>query len=179
MENVLASAQAVLLLTAARWLRLTDKVPADLLAAPAAPGEWSALDCLSHLLDTEQGLFPVRLRALLAGQDFAAFDPAAGVRSHAGWSPAQLAAEFARYRSQNLVLLENLVASDLARTARHAELGPVTLDQMLHQWAAHDLMHTVQAERALMQPFIAGSGPWRHFFADHDLGGAADPPPAP
>ena len=27
-----------------------------------------------------------------------------------------------------------------------------------HTWAAHDLNHTMQAERALMQPFIAGSG---------------------
>ena len=34
--------------------------------------------------------------------------------------------------------------------------------------AAHDLMHTVQAERALMQPFVAGSGKWRGYFADHD-----------
>jgi len=30
--------------------------------------------------------------------------------------------------------------------------------------SAHDLMHTVQAERAMMQPFIAGSGPWRPYF---------------
>jgi hypothetical protein len=29
-------------------------------------------------------------------------------------------------------------------------------------------MHIVQAERAVMQPFIAGSGPWRPYFADHD-----------
>ena len=41
--------------------------------------------------------------------------------------------------------------------ARHQELGPVTLEQLLHEWAAHDLMHTVQAERALMQPFIEGA----------------------
>jgi hypothetical protein len=46
---------------------------------------------------------------------------------------------------------------------------------MVHEWAAHDLNHTVQAERALMHPFIAGSGPWRTagVFADHDLGEAA------
>ena len=30
-------------------------------------------------------------------------------------------------------------------------------------------MHTVQAERALMQPFVAGSGKWRAYFADHDV----------
>jgi hypothetical protein len=47
---------------------------------------------------------------------------------------------------------------------------------MIHQWAAHDLNHTVQAERALMQPFIAGPGPWRAAgnFADHDFDEMAD-----
>src|SRR5260221_14319361 len=44
---------------------------------------------------------------------------------------------------------------------------------LVHEWAAHDLMHTVQAERALMQPFVVGSGPWRSYFADHDVGGPA------
>jgi hypothetical protein len=51
-------------------------------------------------------------------------------------------------------------------------LGTVTLAEFLHEWAAHDLNHTLQAERALMQPFIAGCGPWRGYFADHDLGSA-------
>jgi len=41
----------------------------------------------------------------------------------------------------------------------------------VNEWAAHDLMHTVQAERALMQPFLAKSGPWRPYFADHDIHG--------
>jgi len=40
---------------------------------------------------------------------------------------------------------------------------------MLNEWAAHDLMHTVQAERALMQPFIPGSGAWRVYFREHDV----------
>ena len=60
-------------------------------------------------------------------------------------------------------------ARPLERTAVHADLGQVTLDEMLHEWVGHDLGHTVQAERALMQPFIAGSGPWRSFFEDHDV----------
>jgi len=40
---------------------------------------------------------------------------------------------------------------------------------MLNQWAAHDTMHLVQAERAVMQAFIPESGPWRHYFVDHDV----------
>ena len=45
----------------------------------------------------------------------------------------------------------------------------MTLGELLHEWAAHDLNHTVQAERALMQPLIQGSGPWQLYFADHKL----------
>ena len=48
----------------------------------------------------------------------------------------------------------------------HSELGPVTLGQAMDTWAAHDLNHTMQAERALMQPFISGSGAWRVRFTE-------------
>jgi hypothetical protein len=41
--------------------------------------------------------------------------------------------------------------------------------ELLNEWVGHDLMHTVQAERALMQPFVAQSGSWRSYFADHDV----------
>jgi hypothetical protein len=78
-----------------------------------------------------------------------------------------LAEEFARLRRESLLILEKLTPSDLERKARHAELGMVKLTEMVHEWAAHDLNHTVQAERALMQPFIQGSGPWQVYFTDH------------
>jgi hypothetical protein len=80
-----------------------------------------------------------------------------------------MAAEFAQHRAASLTALSRVKPADLSRTARHSELGMVTLSELLHEWAAHDLMHTVQAERALMQPFIAGCGPWRPYFKDHDL----------
>jgi predicted aconitase len=127
---------------------------------------------LRHLVDTERLAFPVRVRAFLAGQDIPAFDPDTQGSEDTGQTPAQLAAAFARYRAGSLALLEQVTPADLARTARHSELGEVTLGQMLHEWAGHDLMHTVQAERSLMQPFIAGSGPWRAYFRDHDVAGA-------
>ena len=41
--------------------------------------------------------------------------------------------------------------------------------ELLNEWVAHDTMHIVQAERALIQPFIPASGPWRGYFADHDV----------
>jgi hypothetical protein len=40
---------------------------------------------------------------------------------------------------------------------------------MLNYWAAHDLTHTIQAERALMQPLIVNSGHWRTMYREHDV----------
>ena len=172
MEDVLVWVRAVLTGTPARWQSLADTLPAELVSQPPAPGEWSALECLQHLVDTERWVFHVRIQALLAGQDFPAFDPARqGTKPGAGRSPAALSGEFARLRADSLALLAQVGPADLGRKARHQELGLVTLGELVHEWAAHDLMHTVQAERAVMQPFIRGSGPWQPSFVDHLAGG--------
>ncbi len=168
--DILRESAALLATTPERWRGLVAAADPDLLASEPRPGEWSALSCLIHLVDTEEHVFPVRVRAFLAGLDFPGFDPDAEgslVGERAGTE--MLVDRFVGLRAQSLDLLRSLAPGDLERRARHAELGPVTLDQMLHEWVGHDLMHTVQAERALMQPFLARSGPWRHYFVDHDV----------
>jgi hypothetical protein len=168
MESLLIRTNEILRTTPPRWAELTDLVSADLLSRPPGEGEWSALQCLQHLIDTDRSVFPVRVRAFLAGEDFPAFDPdSEGGQPNIARSPSELARHFAELRQASLEVLEYVSESDLDRTARHPELGEVTLSEMVHEWAAHDLMHTVQAERALMQPFIQGCGPWRPYFADH------------
>lgn len=170
MSDLLSQAHGVLRTGPERWLNLAEQLPLELIRRPAADGEWSAFDCLSHVLDTEQ-IFRSRIQAFLDGQDFAAFDTDKEGIDRSRETPHRLAEDFARYRAENLALLERLGPNDLSRTANHSELGRVTLGELVNEWAAHDLMHTVQAERALMQSFVAGSGPWRSFFSDHDLGG--------
>lgn len=170
MDTLLEHVQAVLFTTPERWQRLVNILPLDLLTRPPMAGEWSALNCLQHLLDAERVLFPVRLRAFLTGQNFEAFDPNQPHSNLDSLTPEQLVAAFAQSRQENLVLLTQITDDDLLRTVQHPQLGFVTLAEMLHTWAAHDLMHTVQAERALMQLFMLGCGPWRPFFRDHESG---------
>jgi hypothetical protein len=158
----------VLETTPARWKTLCEAVPAELLRRIPAPSEWSALDCLIHMIDTEKFTFPARVRAFLAKENFAAFNPDQEGTRDFGQPPSTLADEFESLRSVSISLLKTLGEKDLPRTAVHPELGVVTLEQMLNEWAAHDLNHTIQAERALMQPFIVQSGPWRKYFTDHD-----------
>jgi hypothetical protein len=167
MNDLLTSACAVLATTPKRWTSLAQTIPAGLLTLTPAPGEWSALECLQHLIDTEP-VFQFRVDASLAGQDFPTFDPdTQGTKPDARLAASDLAGEFARMRLASVEALERLHASDLDRQALHQELGRVTLGEMIHEWAAHDLMHTVQAERALMQPFIRDCGPWKKYFVDH------------
>ncbi len=159
----------VLQTTPVRWKTLCQALPPDLLSRKPAGDAWSALDCLNHLLDTEKNIFPVRVKAFLMEMNFPAFDPDKEGTKSASSTPADLAAEFSSLRVRSLKLLKTLGAHDLARTALHPELGEVTLEQLLQEWGAHDLNHTIQAEQALMQPFIAGCGPWRKYFSEHDI----------
>jgi uncharacterized damage-inducible protein DinB len=168
MTDELDSLRAVLVTTAPRWLSLTQTLGDDLLNRQPAAGEWSAMECLLHLLDTEH-IFPARLQALLAGQPVPAFDPHTQGSKNPAVAPAHMASEFAGLRQASLATLERVTFQDLKRSGQHSELGTVSVGQLLHEWAAHDLNHTIQAERAIMQPFIQGCGPWRFYFQELDV----------
>jgi hypothetical protein len=158
----------VLETTPQRWIQLAENLPPELFQRKPGQKEWSAYDCLRHIVDTERSVFPARIGHLLRGEDFPAFHPDEGGKDPEGSiTPVELAGEFERLRTESLALLSKVVAGDLSRTARHQELGMVTLGEMLHEWAGHDLMHTVQGERAILQPFIDGCGPWKRYFSDH------------
>jgi DinB superfamily len=170
MDEPIARVTEILATTPDRWRSIATTVEPGLLARRPAPGEWSAVECLQHILDTEVGAFSIRVEAFLAGRDFENFDPdAEGFRPEPDASPTALAEKLAEARARSLARLATVTESDLDRTALHSELGVVTMREMLNEWAAHDLMHTVQAERALMQPFIVASGRWRNYFSDHDV----------
>lgn len=168
MDNLLAQTQAVLTTTSNRWRDITQTLPPELLTQPPAPGEWSVLECLQHLIDAE-GVMRSRLQVFLAGQEtFPGFDPdEQGTDVSDNLSPQTLGNKFVQLRAESLELLAGLAPADYGRQATHGELGRVTLEQMLHHWAAHDLNHTVQAERAMLQQLIAGVGLWEQFYSDH------------
>ena len=123
MNDILTSASDVLSANPARWASLAQTISADLLSQPPAPGEWPALECLQHLIDTEP-VFQFRVDAFLAGRDFPAFDPdTQGTKPEASRTPADLAVEYARLRAASLDALARLTPGDLDRQAVHQELG--------------------------------------------------------
>jgi hypothetical protein len=170
MTDLLDSATRLLSTTPGRWRSLVETAPDELLQRAPAPGEWSAAQCLDHLLVTERFVFGVRLRAVLEGGDMPAFDPNAPREPEPERTPRDVALALAAARDANLAVLRRLTPADLDRTGRHPQYGTLALRVVLNTWAAHDLQHTVQAEEALMQAFIPGTGPFRFRFADHEVG---------
>jgi hypothetical protein len=170
MTDVLDSARCLLSTTAGRWQTLVETTPEELLLRPPAPGEWSAADCLNHLLLAERVVFGARLRAVLEGRDFPSFDPSQPRDPEPERTPREVVTALAAERGENLAVLSGMTPADLDRSGRHPEYGMVPLGVVLNTWAAHDLQHTVQAEEALMQAFLPGTGPFRFRFAAHEVG---------
>ena len=167
MTDILTTVRGVLQTTPVRWTNLTQAALLEVLTIAPAPGEWSALECLQHMLDTEQ-VFQFRLQAFMKGEDFPAFNPdTQGSKPDQNWQPADYAEKFTQLRIESVKALEKVTLEDLGRKARHQELGIVTMGEFVNEWAAHDLNHTVKAERAMMQLFLRGCGPWQVYFKDH------------
>ena len=171
MDHLIERLAAVLRINGERWQALATGLDRALLARRPEPGEWSALECLGHTVDTEEAIFTWRIRGFLDGVDvLPSYDPdVQGTPVTDATDPLELARQLAPRRTANVELVGSLGEADLDRGSRHSELGPVTLRECLNEFWAHDTMHLVQAERALMQGFIPDTGPWRHYFSDHDI----------
>jgi hypothetical protein len=160
----LTELKSILRATPNRLATLVQNVPGDLLNRIPAPDEWSAAMVLKHLVDADRDVFPARIKALLAGEEFGPLIAGTGDFSVA---PLDLVAQFEALRAENLILLEQVTPEHFDRMATHPRMGRVSMLNVLNYWGGHDLMHLVQMEQALMQVFIADSGPWHVNFAKH------------
>ncbi len=67
---------------------------------------------------------------------------------------------FEDQRETNVEFLRSLPVEAGQRVALHKAAGEITLSQMLHEWALHDLGHVRQvAELVRARKFLAGAGP--------------------
>jgi hypothetical protein len=117
-----------------------------------ASGEWSANECVGHLIEAERRGFAGRIRGILAAErpdippDLEAWDPPAVAearRDHL--RPArELAAEFAHLRRDGVALVRGLSADDLSRVGIHPAVGELRVDELLGEWVHHDRNHVRQ-----------------------------------
>jgi len=136
--------------------RLTVLSEMDALGAEGGwrpePGEWSANECVGHLIEAERRGFAGRIRAILAGDhpdlppDLERWDPptvAAARRDHER-DGRTLAAEFAAMRDDGIALVRSLGPEDVSRVGRHPDVGDLRVDEVLSEWVHHDRNHIRQ-----------------------------------
>ena len=143
-----AEAQAT---TPARIRRLIAEAGPDLRIRPA-PGEWSVLECIGHVLDGEVVLAG-RYRWVLAHDEpeLVPYDQDLWVEGlhHNEDDPEQLVSTFEALRAADLDLWRRSSAEARARVGRHRERGPESFEMMFRMLAGHDRVHLDQADRAL------------------------------
>jgi hypothetical protein len=146
----LTVAQAASLLRAARDHIVSElTVDGDEVARwRPAPGEWSANECLGHIIEADRRGFAGRIERILAhdglvehGWDQLAV--AAARRDHER-PVADVLAEFTAGRGAGIGLVEGLRPADLERFAIHDTVGRVTVRELLHEWVFHDRNHLRQ-----------------------------------
>ena len=133
------------------WRRLIEQAGAHLRTRPAE-GEWSVLECLGHMTDSEL-ITSARYRWVLSEREptLLGFDQTAWAArpDRAADDPALLLEVLGVLRRANVALWRRTPAGDLARGGLHAERGPESYELLFRLQAGHGRLHRAQAERAL------------------------------
>lgn len=113
-----------------------------------APGEWSANECLGHIVEADKRGFAGRIERILAQDGIAeqGWDQVgvAAERRDNERSLTAILAEFQAGRDAAITLVEQLQPDELGRSAVHDAVGVVTIRDLLHEWVFHDRNHIRQ-----------------------------------
>ena len=139
-------------------------VPAEVLEWKPAADRWSISEVLAHLLMIEQ-LYEQRARRMVIDESPALAAYALPAESEVGKKPArQYLEELVALRRAFVFFLHSVPSAAGARTGIHPGMGAITLSQMLHELANHDLGHIRQiAELYRAHCFYPHAGPFRKY----------------
>jgi DinB superfamily len=127
-----------------------------------APDRFSIAEVLAHLSHSEEHCYRARIDRFLAEEmpEFEPDDAQMHLDLYRNADPEEEFGHFEDRRETNVELLRGLPAAAANRKALHREAGEITLSQMLHEWALHDLGHIRQvAELVRARKYLAGAGP--------------------
>ena len=127
-----------------------------------APDRFSIAEVLAHLSHSEGHCYRARVDRFLSEEtpELEPDDARMHLELYRNADPEEAFGDFQDQRKTNIELLRGLPAETGVRKARHVAAGEITLSQMLHEWALHDLGHVRQiAELVRARRYLAGAGP--------------------
>jgi hypothetical protein len=134
-----------------------------------ADDRFSIAEVLAHLSHSEWHCYRARVDRFLA-EEMPELEPDEArmhLELYRNADPEEELGRFEDQRGKNVELLRGLPGEAGRRQARHRAAGVITLAQMLHEWALHDLGHVRQiAELVRARKYLAGAGPLGE---DYDL----------
>jgi DinB superfamily len=142
---------------------LLKDVPEETLQWKPAAERWSIAEVLGHMVMIER-LYELRARRIVLEDSpaLARYEPPAN--GEPSKSARHFLDEFVPLRRTFVFYLHSVSSNAAGRTAKHAELGTISLSQMLHELANHDLGHLRQIEELYRaHSFHPYAGPFQKY----------------
>jgi hypothetical protein len=127
-----------------------------------APDRFSIAEVLAHLSHSEGHCYRMRVDRFMSENrpEIEPDDAQFHLDLYRDADPEDSFDHFEEQRETNVEFLRSLPPGAGSRGARHRAAGDITLDEMLHEWALHDLGHVRQiAELVRARKYLAGAGP--------------------
>lgn len=114
----------------------------------AAPNKWSVQEVLAHLADVEELGMRSRVVAMVEQENptLPSFDQEARAAEmeYDQLDPRRSLANLARQRRANVQWLRKLRPAQLKRKGVHEKVGEISAEELITEWAFHDLGHLKQ-----------------------------------
>src|SRR6185369_12114514 len=125
---------------------LMSEVSAEDALWKPAPDRFSIAEVLAHLSQSEGHCYRTRLDRFMAEDrpDFEPDDAQMHLALYRDQDPEDSFDHFEEQRETNIEYLRSLPPGSGGRVANHLAAGEITLEQMLNEWALHDLGHIRQ-----------------------------------
>lgn len=107
---------------------------------------WSIAMVVAHLADVERRGFRSRFEAMYSRDEpfLPSYDQLALFRSGATFDAHAELDAFRNLRAESVQWIRGLPRSAFNRTGKHEEFGTISMEQLLNEFAFHDLGHTRQ-----------------------------------
>ena len=133
-----------------------------------APDKWSVQEVLAHLADVEEVGMRGRVAAIVEEENptLPYFDQEARAIEYEynKADPRKSLARLERQRRANLKWLRKLRPAQLKRVGVHEQVGEISAEEMITEWAFHDLGHLKQVLEIKRYALYPRMGNMRTFY---------------